>query len=64
MSYNEVIGQEEVRERLMQMTREGRLPHAIMLCGPQGIGKKALAINFACQLLDNGTPQAHAMLQS
>ena len=63
MSFNEVIGQEEVRERLMQMTREGRLPHAIMLCGPQGIGKKALAISFACQLLDNGTPQAHAMLQ-
>ena len=45
------IGQEEVRDRLLQMTREGRLPHAIMLCGPQGVGKKALAIAFASYLL-------------
>lgn len=52
MRFSEVIGQEEVRERLLQMTREGRLPHAIMLCGPQGVGKKALAISFACYLLE------------
>ena len=51
MRFNEVIGQEEVRERLLQMTHEGRLPHALMLCGPQGVGKKALAISFACYLL-------------
>ena len=51
MTFNDVIGQEEVRDRLLQMTREGRLPHAIMLCGPQGVGKKALAIAFACHLL-------------
>ena len=51
MTFNEVIGQEECKERLLQMTREGRLPHAIMLCGPQGVGKKALAIAFACFLL-------------
>ena len=51
MTFHEVIGQEEVRERLLQMTREGRLPHAIMLCGPQGVGKKALAVAFACHLL-------------
>ncbi len=51
MTFAEVIGQEEVRDRLLQMTREGRLPHAIMLCGPQGVGKKALAIAFASYLL-------------
>lgn len=51
MRFSEVIGQEEVRERLLQMVREERLPHAIMLCGPQGVGKKALAIAFACHLL-------------
>ena len=51
MKFDEVIGQEEVKERLLQMTREGRLPHAIMLCGPQGVGKKALAVAFACYLL-------------
>ena len=51
MKFAEVIGQEEVRERLLQMVREDRLPHAIMLCGPQGVGKKALAVSFACYLL-------------
>ena len=38
----------------MQMVKEDRLPHAIMLCGPQGIGKKALATAFACYLLERG----------
>ena len=51
MTFNEVIGQQEVQQRLMKMVDEGRLPHAIMLCGPTGIGKKALAIAFGCYLL-------------
>ena len=51
MTFGEVIGQEEVRERLVQMVKEGRLPHAIMLCGPTGVGKKALAVAFASYLL-------------
>ena len=61
MKFDEVIGQEEVRDRLLQMTHEGRLPHAIMLCGPQGCGKLALAVGFACYLL-NRTPNDEAML--
>ncbi|MBR1933366.1 MAG: AAA family ATPase [Prevotella sp.] len=51
MTFSEVIGQEEVRERLVQMVKEDRLPHAIMLCGPTGVGKKALAVAFASYLL-------------
>ncbi len=35
----------------MQLFEEGRLPHAIMLCGPAGCGKLALAISFARVLL-------------
>ena len=49
--FEQVIGQREVQERLMQMVNEGRLPHAIMLCGPQGTGKLALAVGFAKVLL-------------
>lgn len=45
----------------MQMVGEGRLPHAIMLCGPQGCGKLALATAFAAQLLNRTTGDA-AML--
>jgi len=61
MTFNEVIGQEEVRDRLLQMANEGRLPHAIMLCGPQGVGKKALAIAFACYLLSKKTSSSANM---
>ena len=49
--FEQVIGQREVQERLMQMVNESRLPHAIMLCGPQGAGKLALAIGLAQRLL-------------
>ena len=52
MNWSEVIGQEEAKERLMQMVREDRLPHAMMLCGPVGSGKLALAIAFGCYLLN------------
>lgn len=51
MTFDEVIGQEDVKERLMQMVSESRLPHAIMLCGPAGSGKLAIATAFACHLL-------------
>jgi len=51
MTFNEVIGQHDVKERLKQMVAENRLPHAIMLCGQQGVGKLALATAFASYLL-------------
>ena len=51
MTFDEVIGQKEAQERLMQMVSESRLPHALMLCGPSGAGKMALAIAFGCYLL-------------
>ena len=51
MKFSEVIGQKEVQERLVQMVKEDRLPHAMMLCGPAGSGKMALAVAFGCYLL-------------
>jgi DNA polymerase-3 subunit delta' len=64
MNFSDVIGQEEVKKRLLQMVSEDRLPHAIMLCGPDGVGKKALAIAFGCHLLTlNDSSSAKAMLQ-
>ena len=51
LKFSEVIGQQEVQERLVQMVSESRLPHAMMLCGPAGSGKLALAVAFGCYLL-------------
>ncbi len=59
--FEQVIGQREAQERLMQMVGEERLPHAIMLCGPQGCGKLALAMSLAKVLL-NRTQNDAAML--
>ena len=62
MTFNDVIGQEDAKQRLLQMVDEERLPHALMLCGPAGSGKLALAVAFACYLLR--TPQSEAMLKN
>ena len=59
MTFSEVIGQEACQERLLQMVSEDRLPHAIMLCGPQGVGKLAIATAFACHLLSQHTKVAN-----
>lgn len=53
MKFSEVIGQENAKERLLQMVKENRTPHAILFCGPQGSGKMALAMAFASYLICN-----------
>lgn len=52
MRFEDVIGQHDVKNLLTQMIDEGHVPHAIMLCGPQGCGKLALAVAFAEMLCD------------
>ena len=56
--FDQVIGQQEIQSRLTQLLREGRLPHALMLCGSAGYGKMALAIGFAKVLLSGNTVYA------
>lgn len=51
MLNKEVIGQQDIWNRLMQMVQEGRLPHALLFCGPSGCGKMATALAFASYLL-------------
>ena len=50
-------------DRLRNLADNNRLPHAIMLCGPQGAGKMAIAIALASHLLGT-TEQAWHMLKN
>ncbi|HOO19375.1 MAG TPA: DNA polymerase III subunit delta, partial [Paludibacteraceae bacterium] len=47
MLFSQIIGQNKIKERLLQSVNEQRIPHAQMLCGPEGIGKFALALAYA-----------------
>lgn len=47
MQFNQIIGQEHTKDYLLKLIHENRVPHAIMLSGPEGNGKLALALTFA-----------------
>ena len=47
MFFKDVIGQEESKRLLIQEVREDRIPHARLICGPEGTGKMPLAIAYA-----------------
>lgn len=47
MLFADIIGHEDVKERLRQSVREGRIPHAQLLCGVEGTGKLPLALAYA-----------------
>ena len=51
MQFEEVIGQESAKQQLRKLIDEGRVPHAMLFCGPSGCGKMALAMAFASELL-------------
>jgi DNA polymerase-3 subunit gamma/tau len=42
-SFDEVTGQPHVTEPLRNAIRTHRVPHALLLCGPRGVGKTTLA---------------------
>ena len=47
MDFKAVIGQEEVKRTLISEADGGRLPHALMLTGPEGCGKMPMALTLA-----------------
>ena len=47
MFFKDVIGQEEAKLRLIREAKEGKIAHARLFCGPEGIGKLPLAIAYA-----------------
>ena len=51
MYFRDIIGQQEVIERLVKDAQQGTVPHALLFCGPEGVGKLQTAIAFARYLL-------------
>ena len=47
MFFKDVIGQDEVKQRLLRSVDSGHIAHAQLLCGPEGIGKFAMAMAYA-----------------
>ncbi|RIH65922.1 DNA polymerase III subunit delta [Mariniphaga sediminis] len=47
MFFKDVVGQEKIKDRLVRSVKEQRISHALMLAGPEGTGKLALALAFA-----------------
>lgn len=51
MLFKDIIGQEAVKKRLIQEVKEGRVAHAQLFTGPEGVGKLPVAIAYARYLL-------------
>jgi DNA polymerase-3 subunit delta' len=47
MLFKEIIGQEEVKQKLITAFNEGRVPHTQLFIGEEGVGALPLAIAFA-----------------
>jgi len=47
MQFSEIVGQQEVKARLIQSVKEGRISHAQLFLGPEGNGSLALALAYA-----------------
>lgn len=47
MQFKDIIGQEEIKSKLIRSVQENRVPHAQMFVGPPGNGKLALALAYA-----------------
>jgi DNA polymerase III subunit delta' len=47
MSWSSIIGQERIKNQLRQLLKSRQIAHAYLFYGPEGIGKDALAIEFA-----------------
>ncbi len=47
MRFADIIGQEDIKQRLRLSVQEGRIPHAQLLYGQAGTGKLQLAIAYA-----------------
>lgn len=53
MPFSKVLGQEHIKNHLIQSANKGRVPHAQLFVGPEGCGTLPIAIAYAQHLLCN-----------
>ena len=51
MQFSDIIGQEEVKQHLVQTVLENRVSHAQLFAGPEGCGSMALALSSWTDLI-------------
>lgn len=61
MHFDDVIGQNKVKQQLKRMLAENRIPHALLFAGNEGCGKLPMALALAQRLLcQHPTPEGEA----
>ncbi|MBR1668316.1 MAG: DNA polymerase III subunit delta [Bacteroidaceae bacterium] len=60
MPFSQIIGQTQAKQHLLSEYEQGRIPHALMLYGPEGNGALPLAVAYA-QMLLGGGPMAEKL---
>ncbi|MFW6133913.1 MAG: hypothetical protein ACOC8F_08460, partial [Planctomycetota bacterium] len=51
LGLDDIVGQDEAVGRLDAAMRAGRLPHALLFAGPEGVGRRTTAVALAKTLL-------------
>lgn len=63
MRFKDVIGQDEIKQKLVQAYKENRVSHSYLFYGAPGVGKMALALAFAqylsCENKEDGDSCGH-----
>ncbi len=60
MYFKDVIGQEDIKQRLIQDVHEGRIPHAQLFCGSEGVGAFPLALAYTRYICCTNRTEADA----
>ena len=58
MQFKDIIGQQQVKEQLIQLVQQNRLSHALLFLGKEGSGALSLAIAFAQYIVCTSAKEA------
>jgi hypothetical protein len=58
--WSDVIGHETVKQQIERVLSRRAVPHALLFCGPEAVGKATLALAFAARLLTAEDTEATA----